>query len=248
VTRRFTIRDFRTHADYAACVELQRDTWGRDFNDVVPSSILQVSQKVGGVAAGAFDAIGRLVGFVYGITGVKDGRIVHWSDMLAVRPEAQNEGLGRRLKEHQRRAVAKVGAELIYWTFDPLQARNAHLNFNVFGVRVEEYVPDMYGQNTGSDLHRGIGTDRLIVAWPVRDAALKKRRAEIAAASKANNTTRVEVPRDVTAMLSADPAQARQWRERTRAELTKAMKTRRIDGFVIEGDRAFYLLTPKARR
>lgn len=248
MTARYTIRDFATHAEYAACVELQRDTWGRDFNDVVPASVQQVSQKVGGVAAGAFDASGRLMGFVYGITGVKDGRIVHWSDMLAVRPEAQNAGLGRRLKEHQRRAVAKVGAELIYWTFDPLQARNAHLNFNVFGVRVEEYVRDMYGENTGSDLHRGIGTDRLIVAWPVKDAALKKRRAEISAAATAKNTARIEVPRDVTRMLTDDPAQARQWRERTRAELTKAMKTRRIDGFVIEGDRAFYLLRPKTKR
>jgi predicted GNAT superfamily acetyltransferase len=248
VTGRYTIRDLVTHADYAACVELQRDTWGRGFDDVVPASILQVSQKVGGVATGAFDAAGRLMGFVYGITGVKDGRIVHWSDMLAVRPEAQNAGLGRRLKAHQRKAVAKIGAELIYWTFDPLQARNAHLNFNVFGVRVVEYVRDMYGVNTGSDLHRGIGTDRLIVAWPVREPALRKRRQEIAAAAKAKNATKIEVPRDVTGMLTADPAQARQWRERTRAELTKAMKTRRIDGFVIEGDRAFYLLTPKARR
>jgi predicted GNAT superfamily acetyltransferase len=248
VSARFTIRDLATHADYAACVELQRDTWGQGFGDVVPASILQVSQKVGGVAAGAFDAGGRLVGFVYGITGVKDGRIVHWSDMLAVRPEAQNAGLGRRLKEFQRRKVAKAGAELIYWTFDPLQARNAHLNFNVFGVRAEKYVRDMYGENTGSDLHRGIGTDRLIVAWPVKEAALKKRRAEIAAASKAKNFTRIEVPRDVTSMLSSDPEQARQWRARNRAELTNAMKTRRIDGFVIDGDRAFYILTPKGKR
>ena len=248
MTARYTIRDMKTHADYAACVALQRDTWGQGFDDVVPASILQVSQKVGGVAAGAFDGAGRMMGFVYGMTGVKDGRIVHWSDMLAVRPEAQNAGLGRRLKEHQRKAVAKAGGELIYWTFDPLQARNAHLNFNVFGVRVEEYVRDMYGVDTGSDLHRGIGTDRLIVAWPVKETALRKRRAEIAAASKAKNAARIEVPRDVTTMLSADPAQARQWRERARAELTKAMKTRRIDGFVIEGDRAFYLLTPKTRR
>ena len=238
------IRDFKTQQDYAACVELQRDTWGRDFNDVVPASVQLVSQKVGGVAAGAFDPNGRLVGFVYGMTGVQDGRIVHWSDMLAVRPEAQNAKLGRRLKEHQRKAVAKVGAEVIYWTFDPLQARNAHLNFNVFGVRVVEYVRDMYGENTGSELHRGIGTDRLIVAWPVKDAALAKRRKEIAAASKAKNVLRVEVPRDITSMLKTDPAGARQWRESSRALLTKAMKTHRIDGFAIEGDRAFYVLTP----
>lgn len=243
----YQIRDFRTHADYAACVDLQRDTWGRDFNDVVPASIQQVSQKVGGVAAGAFDGNGRLMGFVYGLTGVKDGRIVHWSDMLAVRPEAQNAGLGRRLKEHQRQAVAKIGAELIYWTFDPLQARNAHLNFNVFGVHAVEYVRDMYGENTGSDLHRGIGTDRLIVAWPVQESALAERRREIALVSKATEVLKVEVPRDVTTMLRTDPAQARAWRESTRAELTNAMETHRIDGFAIDGDRAFYLLTPRAR-
>ena len=33
-----------------------------------------------------------------------------------------------------------LGAVVIYWTYDPLVARNAHLNFNVFGVRVAEYV------------------------------------------------------------------------------------------------------------
>lgn len=244
----FLIRDFTSHADYAACVELQRETWGRDFNDVVPASIQQVSQKVGGVAAGAFDASGRLVGFVYGMTGVRDGRIVHWSDMLAVRPEAQNAGLGRRLKEHQRKAVAKVGGELIYWTFDPLQARNAHLNFNVFGVRAVEYVRDMYGEDTGSDLHRGIGTDRLIVAWPVKKTALERRRREIARAAASKNVLKIEVPRDVASLMKTNPEQARKWRETSRAALTSAMKTHRIDGFTIEdGTRAFYLLSPVRR-
>lgn len=248
MTGRYTIRDFSTQADYDACVELQRDTWGRDFNDVVPASIQKVSQKIGGVAAGAFDAAGRLVGFVYGMTGVKSGTIVHWSDMLAVRPEAQNAGLGRRLKEHQRKAVAKLGGELIYWTFDPLQARNAHLNFNVFGVRAEEYVRDMYGENTGSELHRGIGTDRLVVAWPVKERALERRRKEIARAAKATNVLRVEVPRDVTSLLRSDPGRARQWREATRNALAPAMKTHRIDGFTIDADdRAFYLLVPVRR-
>ena len=248
MTERYTIREFSTHADYAACVELQRDTWGRHFNDVVPASIQQVSQKVGGVAAGAFDASGRLVGFVYGMTGVKNGKIAHWSDMLAVRPEAQNAGLGRRLKEYQRKAVAKVGAELIYWTFDPLQARNAHLNFNVFGVRAVEYVRDMYGEDTGSDLHRGIGTDRLVVAWPVKKSALERRKKEIARVKKAKTVLRIEVPRDVIALLTSDPARAREWRERSRTALTTALKTHRIDGFEIDSaNRAFYLLTPIRR-
>src|SRR3954451_17608431 len=175
------IRPLRTLDELRACVSLQRETWGNEFTDVVPTSILKVSQRVGGVAAGAFDAEDRLLGFVYGLTGVENGRIVHWSDMLAVRPEARNLGLGRQLKEFQRRAVRELGGVVIYWTFDPLVARNAHLNFNVFGVRAEEYVEEMYGE-TESLLHKGIGTDRFIVAWPIPDPERQQRLRETHAA------------------------------------------------------------------
>src|SRR3954469_25481170 len=84
------IRPLSTLDELRACVELQRETWGSTFSDVVPASILKVSQRIGGVAAGAFAPDGRLVGFVYGMTGVERGRLVHWSDMLAVRPEARD--------------------------------------------------------------------------------------------------------------------------------------------------------------
>src|ERR671914_879951 len=93
------IRPLRTTQELLACVDLQRATWGDEFSDLVPASILKVSQRVGGIAAGAFDGDGRLLGFVFGLTGVEDGRVVHWSDMLAVREEARNAGIGRRLKE-----------------------------------------------------------------------------------------------------------------------------------------------------
>src|SRR4051794_29792123 len=135
LARDVTIRPLASQAEYADCVALQRETWGASFNDTVPASILKVSQRMGGIASGAFAADGTLLGFVYGLTGIENGTIVHWSDMLAVRPTAQNLGLGRRLKEHQRDAMKAIGARLIYWTYDPLVARNAHLNFNVFGVR-----------------------------------------------------------------------------------------------------------------
>jgi len=187
------IRPLRTEQELRACVALQRETWGDAFTDVVPPSILKVSQRIGGVAAGAFDEDDHLLGFVYGLTGVegKAGRIVHWSDMLAVRPEARNLGLGRRLKEYQRRVVGELGAAVIYWTYDPLVARNAHLNFNVFGVRVTEYVQEMYGQ-TESLLHRGIGTDRFVVEWPVPDAEVNRRLIETHAA--ATNRQLLEAP------------------------------------------------------
>src|SRR5439155_9004142 len=148
--------------DCRACVELQRDVWGWDQADIVPATLLHVVDYVGGLVAGAFDPNSILLGFVFGITGIRDGEIVHWSHMLGVREAARNMGVGRMLKEYQRRVLAERGVARIYWTFDPLQAKNAYFNLNRLGAHVVEYVPDMYGV-TGSPLHLGLATDRLVV-------------------------------------------------------------------------------------
>lgn len=231
------IRHLESEEDYQACHALQLETWGSAFREAVPPSILLVSQKLGGVTAGAFDARGRMLGFVFGLTGIRDGVITHWSDMLAVRAEAQNGGIGRRLKEFQRRAAAAVGARSVLWTFDPLMARNAHLNFNVYGARAVEYVVDMYGTNTGSDLHRGIGTDRLVMEWAVDDAAVVRQR-ELARDAARTASARIEVPADFTSILRSDPSAAKWWRDRTRAQFTELLALgHRVLGFVREPER-----------
>ena len=239
------IRPLRTTDELLACVELQRSTWGEAFSDLVPASILKVSQRVGGIAAGAFDADGRLLGFVFGLTGVERGRVVHWSDMLAVREEARDLGLGRMLKEYQRDAVRALGGTVIYWTYDPLVARNAHLNFNKLGVCVAEYVEEMYG-DTDSELHRGLGTDRFVVAWPVlrhesethaiasrklaADTSDAVRAAPLLNPDLADGTVpdlsvvektrprhvRVAIPRDISAVQSQSLDVAGRWRQSTR--------------------------------
>lgn len=160
-------RPLASTADYNACAELQRATWGQGFAEVVPGVILKISQKVGGVAAGAFDGEGRMLGFVFGVTGVRRGRLAHWSHMLAVAHEARDLGLGRRLKLYQRDQLLPLGVEQVLWTYDPLESRNAHLNFNRLGVEVEEYVENMYDEESGSELSRGLGTDRFIVSWEI---------------------------------------------------------------------------------
>ena len=168
------IRRVETQAEYEECVRIQDETWGAGFSERVPSAILKVAQYLGGVTAAAFDSDGAdagILGFVFGMTGVRDGQLVHWSDMLAVRPEARDHGIGRRLKLYQRSLVAELGVTQILWTFDPLVSRNAHLNLNALGARVTDYVPDMYGADTGSALHQGIGTDRFVVAWEVSGEA-----------------------------------------------------------------------------
>ena len=171
------IRHVRTHEEFARCVELQEATWGAGFRESVPATILKITQRLGGVTAGAFAPDGTLLGFVFGVTGIEHGELVHWSDMLAVSPRVQNLGIGRRLKEFQRDTVRALGATRMYWTFDPLVARNAYFNLNRLGARAVEYVQDMYGADTGSILHSGLGTDRFVVVWPIAPAARATRRS-----------------------------------------------------------------------
>lgn len=163
-----TLRRLQTLDEYEACVALQMHTWGENFAERVPASLLMIAQKIGGVTAGAFDERGSLLGFVFGLPGVKDRHPMHWSHMLGVRKEARGLGIGRRLKLYQREFLLEAGIDIVMWTYDPLAARNAHLNLNRLGVEIVEYVPDMYG-DLGSELHRGIGMDRFIVEWHIAD-------------------------------------------------------------------------------
>jgi predicted GNAT superfamily acetyltransferase len=244
---RFTIRPLVTLAERDACVELQRETWGRTFSDVVPASVLMIAERIGGVAAGAFASDDRLVGFVFGLTGIEHGTLVHWSDMLAVRADARNCGVGRALKEYQRVQLLRRGVERMYWTYDPLVARNAHLNFDVLGARAVEYVVDMYG-TTGSELHAGIGTDRFVVAW---DLAAPRTRDGAERGADVTVEQRIEIPLDIHAVQLSDPAEAAAWRARTRPQFQRAM----ADGMTVvridideRARRAYYLLARSAAR
>lgn len=242
----YTFRPLEGTDEYRACVDLQEETWGRGFSERVAPAILQVSQLLGGVATGAWSADGTLVGFVFGMTGPRDGVLVHWSDMLAVRPEARNTGLGRELKLRQRDEVLARGIRIMHWTFDPLRTRNAHLNFARLGIVAREYVEDMYGQ-TDSPLHRGIGTDRLVALWELDGPRMEARLAnrpppptaeEVAGVPAAldrgpdpgshpvptapdlsltSPEIRVVVPPDIGALMESAPEGARAWRTATRA-------------------------------
>jgi predicted GNAT superfamily acetyltransferase len=235
VSNHLTFRPLSSEADYEACIALQRATWGDDFRDLVPPALLQVTQKVGGIAAGAFDG-DRLVGFVYGLTGLEGGRPVHWSHMLAVDQAARDRGIGRRLKAYQRDRVAALGVERMYWTFDPLVARNAHLNLNVLGARVVEYVRAMYGDHPTSRTDSVIGSDRFVVAWDLGGPAGRRTGGPIESGNFGPSARRpagppissesdplpdapsvlVAIPADIQALKPDDQAQALAWRQSTR--------------------------------
>ena len=67
-----------------------------------------------------------------------------------------------------------MGMDLIEWTYDPLQALNAHLNFAKLGIVVEEYEENIYGESS-SPLHRGTPTDRFIAEWRLREPHVERR-------------------------------------------------------------------------
>jgi len=262
-----TIRPIASEADYEACVRLQHVIWGDEFSDAVPVSILRIAQRLGGVTAGAFDEHDRLLGFVFGMTGLIDGRVAHWSDMLAVSPAARDRGIGRRLKLHQRDVVQALGIRTMYWTYDPLVARNAHLNLGRLGARPTEYVQNFYGAETGSPLHDGIGTDRFIVAWDLARYPPRARRAANEAADDARDSfivnsavdgatprvsslpddpvVRIEIPPDITRVMTHAVDTAQAWRSTTRRAFMHYLgRGYHVAGFVAvpESGRCFYTL------
>jgi predicted GNAT superfamily acetyltransferase len=169
------IRPLTTLEECRQVAALERTVWGyTDAEDVVPPPVLIVSIKRGGILLGAFDDGGAMRGFVYSMPAIKNGRPTQWSHMLGVMPEMRAAGLGARLKLAQRQAALDMGLDLIEWTYDPLQAANAHLNFSKLGIVVEEYEENIYGEST-SALHRGTPTDRFVAEWKLREPHVVRR-------------------------------------------------------------------------
>jgi predicted GNAT superfamily acetyltransferase len=166
------IRALHTIPEFRDIVALEQDIWGYgDPEDGVGIPMFIITVKHGGILLGAYDG-DRLIGFVYSIAGLKHGRPMQWSHMLGVRPEYRGAGIGRDLKLEQRRLSLEMGIDLMEWTFDPLVAINAHLNFRRLGVVVDEYALNVYGDSS-SPLHKGAPTDRFIAQWWMRSSRVE---------------------------------------------------------------------------
>ena len=146
-----------------ACVNLQQEVWNFTDAELVPLRLFVVAEKVGGQVLGAFEA-NELVGFALAVPGACNGHPYLHSHMLAVRESHRNYGLGRRIKLFQRQDALARGFELIEWTFDPLEIKNAYLNLMRLGAITRRYNINQYGI-TSSPLQGGLPTDRLVAEW-----------------------------------------------------------------------------------
>ena len=163
MSEKVELRSCHATEEFRACVHLQKEVWNFSDAELVPLRMFVVADKVGGQVMGAFDGK-DMVGFALSIPGTRSGHIYLHSHMLAVRKEYRNGGLGRRLKLMQREEALGRGIELIEWTFDPLEIKNAYLNIEKLGAIVRRYNINQYGI-TSSPLQGGLPSDRLIAEW-----------------------------------------------------------------------------------
>jgi predicted GNAT superfamily acetyltransferase len=162
------VRDVRGPAELRACQALQRRTWGiTEDGYLVPVATMAAAQKVGGLVLGAFDTQDHLLGFAFAFLGRLNQQLVLYSQLAAVEPDSQGLGIGRRLKQEQRKRAQEADLDAVVWAFDPLQASNASFNLGVLGATSRTYEVDMYGSRSDA-LNAGLATDRLLAEWPTR--------------------------------------------------------------------------------
>ena len=182
-------------AEMQACFALQKEVWQFSDADLVPVRVFVVAGKIGGQVIGAFDNE-ELIGFALAIPGVRNGHGYLHSQMLAVREQYRNLGLGRRIKLAQREEALARGFHLMEWTFDPLEIKNAYLNIEKLGAIARRYNADQYG-STSSPLQGGLPSDRLVAEW-----WMKSKRVEAALGEAPRATFECLASVDVPAAIS----------------------------------------------
>jgi predicted GNAT superfamily acetyltransferase len=192
--------------EFAAVVRLQREIWGYQDVELLPQRLFVVADKIGGQVLGAFDG-GKMVAFCLCIPGLKaGGKYYIHSHMLGVLAPYRNTGVGRRLKLAQRGWALGCQVDLIEWTFDPLQLKNAFFNIERLGAIVRRYVHNQYGTTT-SRLHGGLPTDRLVPEWWIDSPRVHALLGGGPLPRPAIEAT-IAVPAGVTGLLERDPQQA----------------------------------------
>jgi predicted GNAT superfamily acetyltransferase len=199
------IRRLFALAEFSDVVKLQQCVWGFADSELLPLRFFVVATRIGGHVFGAYDS-GRMVGFCLAIPGVKPGGTPYLhSHMLGVLPAYRNAGVGRRLKLEQRADALARGIQLVEWTFDPLEIKNAFFNIERLGAIVRHYHENEYGA-TSSPLHGGLPTDRCVAEWWLASARVQAVLAGNKPALRVEE--RIAVPSDIGRLRSENPDRA----------------------------------------
>ena len=169
------VRPLGSIEEFRACERLQQRVWAMpDERDVIPVHLLLSAQRNGALVLGAFEQ-GVLVGLLFGYWGIAaGGKLNHCSHLMGVAPEVQGQGVGYQLKLAQREFALVRGCELVTWTYDPLESRNANLNIHKLGAVCRTYCRDYYGPMEDG-LNRGLPSDRFQVDWWIDSERVRER-------------------------------------------------------------------------
>jgi predicted GNAT superfamily acetyltransferase len=237
------IRQLQQNSEFVEAVKLQKTIWGFDEVDLLPVRLFVTASKIGGHSFGAYDG-DRMVGFCIAIPGIKQGAkgYLH-SHMLGVMKEYRDAGLGRRLKLAQRDDAIRHGIDLIEWTFDPLEIKNAFFNIERLGAIVRRFVLNQYG-TTSSPLNAGLPTDRCTAEWWLESdrvtsllAGSEMRRPDV--------TARISITNDIYTIKANDFARAREIQQRVAGQFLEYFaQNLAVTGFERSAENGTYLLSP----
>ena len=238
------IRQLFQIEEFADVVRLQQEVWGFDDLDLFPVRFLVVVSRIGGHIFGAYGGA-EIVGFCFAIPGIKpNGRPYLHSHMLGVLPGYRDAGIGRRLKLRQREEALRRGIELIEWTFDPLELKNAFLNIERLGAIVRRYAENHYGI-TGSPLHGGLPTDRCFAEWWINSPRVKAKLSGEIGQTGGLPHERVVFPSDIVRIRMEDRSRARAIQKENAAKFQDAFQRGlAVTAFERGPDQSAYLLEP----
>ena len=264
------IRPLSTPNEVNQVVQLEIVAWDMEPIWAVPNHVLIAVAKNGGLLLGAFE-VGKLIGFTLGWLGTIESsasrpateHLKLVSHMMGVLPGYRDRGVGFRLKLAQREWALERGLDLITWTYDPLESRNANLNIRRLGSVCQTYLRDLYG-SMADRVNVGIKSDRFQVDWWVNSRRVKARLSQIPTTTRAdadaqlvNPSTQgpdgnprpaerlaspggarllVEIPTDMQSIRRSDLALGVAWRAHTRAIFESAFEAGyRVCNFIYEG-------------
>jgi predicted GNAT superfamily acetyltransferase len=246
----FEVRPFASAEDHRQCERVQEAVWVGD--SPVPTNMTITIQHHGGLALGAFEPDGRMIGFVISMLapahqpGARN-RLCHHSHIAAVLPELQGRQIGEALKRAQGDELLRRGFNLMTWTYDPLEARNARLNIAKLGAICRTFIRNCYGEMRDA-LNAGLPSDRFEVEMWLDKAPVSSCETQMANGELTLDTRRatmhIDIPADFQELKRNNFDEARRARFETRAAFERAF----AEGFVVtdftaSSERAYYTLT-----
>ncbi|EIJ78265.1 GCN5-related N-acetyltransferase [Bacillus methanolicus PB1] len=217
---------------------LEKEVWN---TEPIPLHQTITASQNGGLLLGAF-IDGNIVGFSYSFPGFRGGKSYLCSHMLGIHPDYQDQGIGAMLKAKQKQVASDMGYDLITWTYDPLESRNAYLNLTKLRAVCSTYVENCYGEMQDS-LNSGLPSDRFKVEWWINSSHASEPQAikitdarhifqwdmtdlslpkledfmiGLSAVRENNQPLYVPVPSNFQALKSKDDKLAIDWRFKTR--------------------------------